>query len=230
MHYMALLFADAYAETGPMSDRYRKFQQWAGDAVVWGAALHSPKEAVTVRYEGGEPLVTDGPFTEANEITNGVYVFTADDLDGALEIARRIPAAEDCAVEVWPMVQWFAVLEDTQAERWVALLRNPGGGIPSGTPEWDAGTALHQKFADAAGEAIRAGGALHPANAATTVRSRDGEMLLSDGPFAETNEIAIGLYLLAASGSQEASELAVQIPVGDDGVVELRRVVDFSVA
>jgi hypothetical protein len=232
MHYLALLFADTDASAnvggGAMNDRYRTFQEFAGDAIAWGAALHSPKEAVTVRHPGGEPLITDGPFTEANEVVNGAYVLTADDLDSALEIARRIPAAEDCAVELWPTVMWYAKPDDTTANHWVALLRNPGGGVPQGTPEWDAGAAEHGKFGEAAGEAIRGGAALHPASAATTVRSRDGELLLSDGPYAETNEIVNGLYLLAASSPAEAGELAAQIPVGDDGVVELRRVVVFE--
>lgn len=233
MHYLALLFADTDAAAnpgggGPMNDRYRNFQAFAGDAIAWGAALHSPKEAVTVRHAGGEPLITDGPFTEANEVVNGAYVFTADDLDTALELARRIPAAEDCAVELWPMVGWYTKPGGSTADRWVALMRNPGGGVAEGTPEWDAGAAEHQRFGQAAGSAICGGGALHPASAATTVRSRDGEMLLSDGPYAETNEIVNGLYLLAADGPAEAGELAAQIPVGDDGLVELRRVVVFE--
>lgn len=232
MHYLALLFADTDASAnpgggGPMNDRYRKFQAFAGAAIAWGAALHSPKEAVTVRHTGGEPLITDGPFTEANEVVNGAYVISADDLDSALEVARRIPAAEDCAVELWPMVGWYAK-DSTTANRWVALMRNPGGGVAEGTPEWDAGAAEHGKFGQAVGEAIRGGGALHPASAATTVRSRGGELLLSDGPYAETNEIVNGLYLLAASSQAEAGDLAAQIPVGDDGVVELRRVVVFE--
>lgn len=227
MHYLALLFQDKDAVVGPQIERYRAFQAWAGDAITWGAALHPHTEAVTVRHTGGEPILTDGPFTEATEVVGGLYVLEAENLDSALEVARRIPAAEQVAVELWPMVEWRHAGGESDANHWIALLRNPGGGVPFGSPEWDAGAAEHEKFGATVGEAIRGGGALHPVSTATTVRSREGELLLSDGPYAETHEIVNGLYLLAAGDRDEAAKIAAQIPVGD-GSVELRKVVDFG--
>ena len=72
--------------------------------VVGGARLKPVETATTVRVPDGEPLVTDGPFADTKEVFGGFYVLEADDLDGALEIAARIPAARlGGSVEVRPM-------------------------------------------------------------------------------------------------------------------------------
>ena len=73
--------------------------------VVGGARLKPVETATTVRVTDGEPLITDGPFADTKEVFGGFYVLEADDLDGALEIAARIPAARlGGSVEVRPMV------------------------------------------------------------------------------------------------------------------------------
>ena len=60
----------------------------------------------TVRVQDGEALTTDGPFAETKEVMAGYYMFEADDLDRALELAARIPAARmGGAVEVRPLVE-----------------------------------------------------------------------------------------------------------------------------
>ena len=57
------------------------------------------------RVADGEPLITDGPFADTKEVFGGFYLLEADDLDAALEIAARIPAARlGGSVEVRPMV------------------------------------------------------------------------------------------------------------------------------
>lgn len=69
-----------------------------------------------------------------------------------------------------------------------------------------------------------AGQALHPIETATTVRVRDGEVLLSDGPFAETKEQLAGFYLLDAVDLNEALQLASRIPPAKLGSIEIRPV------
>jgi hypothetical protein len=55
----------------------------------------------------GETLVTDGPFVEMKEAVNGYLIFEADNLDAAIELASKIPAARmGGAVEVRPIVEW----------------------------------------------------------------------------------------------------------------------------
>ena len=75
-------------------------------AVIGGEQLQPFETATTVRVENGQALLTDGPFIEAKEHLGGYYVVDADDLDVALEIAARIPAARmGGAVEVRPLVE-----------------------------------------------------------------------------------------------------------------------------
>jgi hypothetical protein len=74
---------------------------------VLGAEQLQPAEsATTVRVENGKTLTTDGPFADTKEVLGGLYLLEADDLDRALELAGRIPAARlGGAVEVRPLVE-----------------------------------------------------------------------------------------------------------------------------
>ncbi|MDP4537781.1 YciI family protein [Alkalimonas collagenimarina] len=67
-----------------------------------------------------------------------------------------------------------------------------------------------------------AGQALQPTRQATTIRVRDGETLVTDGPFAETKEQLAGFYLLEARDLNEAIQLASKIPPAQLGSVEIR--------
>ena len=72
-----------------------------------GLQLDSPETATTVRVQDGKTLTTDGPFVEIKEAIGGYLHFEADDLDAAIEVASRIPAARmGGAVEVRPIVEW----------------------------------------------------------------------------------------------------------------------------
>jgi hypothetical protein len=75
-------------------------------AVIGGERLQPVETATTVRVQNGQMLLTDGPFVDAKEHLGGYYVVDADDLDAALEIAARIPAARmGGAVEVRPLLE-----------------------------------------------------------------------------------------------------------------------------
>ena len=74
--------------------------------VIGGDQLQPVETATTVRVENGEALLTDGPFVDAKEHLGGYCLVEADDLDVALEIAARVPAARmGGAVEVRPLVE-----------------------------------------------------------------------------------------------------------------------------
>ncbi|HMJ95874.1 MAG TPA: YciI family protein [Thermoleophilaceae bacterium] len=76
------------------------------DGVSPGVQLDEPETATTVRVEDGKTLTTDGPFAELKEAIGGFLFFEADDLDAAIEMAARIPAARlGGAVEVRPVVE-----------------------------------------------------------------------------------------------------------------------------
>ena len=75
--------------------------------VTPGFGLQAPETATTVRVQDGTTLVTDGPFVEIKESVGGYLIFEADDLDAAIELAARIPAARlGGAVEVRPIEEW----------------------------------------------------------------------------------------------------------------------------
>ena len=72
-----------------------------------GLQLDSPETATTVRVADGQTLTTDGPFVELKEAIGGYLFFEADDLDAAIEVASRIPAASmGGAIEVRPLAEW----------------------------------------------------------------------------------------------------------------------------
>jgi len=90
--------------------------------------------------------------------------------------------------------------------------------------------AAHGAFGEAAGKAgVYLGGeGLQPTTAATTVRVRDGERLLTDGPYAETKEQIGGYYLLECKDLDEALTWAAQIPEAQFGAVEVRPVMNYE--
>jgi hypothetical protein len=73
-----------------------------------------------------------------------------------------------------------------------------------------------------------AGDALQPTSTATTVRVRNGETLLTDGPFAETKEQLGGYYLIEAKDADEALKIAERIPSARYGSIEVRPVLVFD--
>ena len=88
-----------------------------------GVQMQSPETATTVRVEDGKTLTTDGPFVAVKEALGGYLLFEADDLDAAIELAARIPAASmGGAVEVRPLVGLVATVEHVFREEWGRVL------------------------------------------------------------------------------------------------------------
>jgi hypothetical protein len=84
---------------------YRAINETHG--VTPGVQMEAPEMATTVRVKDGKTLTTDGPFVEMKEALGGYLLFEADDLDAAIELASRIPAARmGGAIEVRPIVEW----------------------------------------------------------------------------------------------------------------------------
>jgi hypothetical protein len=84
---------------------YQAVNQTPG--VTSGLQLAEPDTATTVRVDNGQTLTTDGPFVAVKEALGGYLIYEADDLDAAIELASRIPAARfGGAIEVRPIVEW----------------------------------------------------------------------------------------------------------------------------
>jgi hypothetical protein len=113
MQYMALIYSgDAIEAFDRLSEDEQKsvlgeyFAISEAPGVTGANQLQPPTTATTVRVEDGNVLTTDGPFAETKEALGGYYLFEADDLDAALELAARIPAARmGGAIEVRPVVE-----------------------------------------------------------------------------------------------------------------------------
>ena len=232
MQYLALLFTaesnlapDPETLTAEMN-AYQAFHAKAGSAIRAGDAL--APTATGVRITGGPdaPTITDGPFAESAEVACGYYVFEAENLDDALALARDVPAAQHGAVEVRPTYHGYDPDWSNAGAQWLALLLEPPASAHTpGTPEWEAEAARHGEFATAAGDHIVNGAALHEPASATTVRVRDGQVVLTDGPFPESAEVATGFYLLSAADRDEAVKLASMIP---GTTIELRQLMGVS--
>ncbi|MCU1457883.1 MAG: hypothetical protein JWL73_1975 [Actinomycetia bacterium] len=84
---------------------YQKLNETPG--VTPGLGLQLPETATTVRVKDGKTLTTDGPFVETKEALGGYFIFEADDLDSAIEVAAEVPAAWlGGAIEVRPIMEW----------------------------------------------------------------------------------------------------------------------------
>lgn len=94
--------------------------------------------------------------------------------------------------------------------------------------EMAASMAAHNAFSEANANALVGGEALEPTAAATTVRVRDGERMLTDGPFVETKEQLGGYYVIEAPDLDAALNVAAQIPEAQFGGVEVRPIIDFE--
>lgn len=98
-------------------------------------------------------------------------------------------------------------------------------------PEQAAEMAEYGAFGAAAAAVMRGGAALYPTSTATTVRVRGGkggDVLATDGPYAESKEVLAGFFLLECADLDEAVALAAQIPAAWNGAVEVRPVIPMG--
>jgi hypothetical protein len=92
-------------EQTTVAQAWQEFNKTPG--VTPGNQLQPPETATTVRVQDGRTLTTDGPFVETKEALDGYFILEADDLDAAIEVAARVPAASmGGAIEVRPIVEW----------------------------------------------------------------------------------------------------------------------------
>ena len=99
-------------ESMPAEEQQRVYADYGAlnktPGVTSGLPLGSPEDATTVRVSDGRPLVTDGPFASTKEAIGGWFVVEADDLDAAIAVASRVPAARlGGAVEIRPVQTYW---------------------------------------------------------------------------------------------------------------------------
>jgi hypothetical protein len=111
MKYMLLLYLDehslseseretCYAESAFFANQIKETGHYLA-----AAPLHPTSTATSVRVRDGKGLVTDGPFAETHEQLGGYFLIEASDLDEAIGVAEKIPAAKFGTVEVRPVLE-----------------------------------------------------------------------------------------------------------------------------
>ena len=109
--------------------------------------------------------------------------------------------------------------------RYILLICEDETAAQAASPaEGEAMMAGYMKFGEEMGQrgVLQTGERLRPTTDATTVQVRNGEVLTSDGPFAETKEQIGGFYIVDCKDVDEAIEVAAKIPGAQTGTIEVR--------
>jgi hypothetical protein len=236
MKYLGFVAGDHLPWPEELAVMQREIPGWTEEmegrgVYLLGRPLDIPETGATVRVRDGETLVTDGPFVEAKEFIAGFNVLDCADLDEVIEVAASGPVARFMTIEIRPFASEpqlgekalaFGHFEDGAASPYALAMYT--GGTPATPP---AGQPLMQEVA-AWRQALVArglhvlGGTLEGADAATTLRVRDGKTLLADGPFFRTGEIIAAIDVISCADRQQAIELAATHPAAREYAIEVR--------
>ena len=214
-----------------------------GHLIGDGVALQASRTAKTLRWQNGAVVVTDGPFAETKELLGGVGVLEARDMPHAIELMSEHPGLRYGATfEIRPVDEESlqrqanylaarrgpAPAAGPQAVNFASLgYINPNGWGSISADERDA--LLRQCIAyDEAriqNGQWQSGMALQGAQTAKTLRAKAGQVLVTDGPFAETKEYLGGIVVLAFNDWGDAVAVLSKHPALAFGVaMELRPV------
>jgi hypothetical protein len=119
MRYLLLIYVTEATERPPAEVMEAEMQAYgaftedirARGLMQAGEALEPTTTATTVRVRDGRTVTTDGPYAETKEALGGFYLVDARDLDEAIELAARIPAAKHGSIEVRPIWEQRAEME-----------------------------------------------------------------------------------------------------------------------
>ncbi len=108
MRFMLLIYGDEtqWDYSPKAMAPWAKFNEEVAERNQFSAALQETAKAATVRIREGKVVATDGPFAETKEQLGGFYLVECDNIDEAMEIAAKIPAAPYGSVEVRPVMEF----------------------------------------------------------------------------------------------------------------------------
>jgi hypothetical protein len=125
MRFMMLMIPKGYEQAAPgtMPDakavsammKYNESLQKAGVLLALDG-LHPPSMGARVRFSGGKPKVTDGPFAEAKEVLGGYWMIQVKSKEEAVEWASRCPASDNEVIEVRQVQEFADFPPDVQEE------------------------------------------------------------------------------------------------------------------
>ena len=191
---------------------------------IEGQPLGLDADATTVRVRDGQLVVTDGPYAETKEQVAGFDVIECASLEEAVRWAGRHPHSWMGATEVRALAGGAPAVH----------LPEPGAGKtrymmlvctdPAVDPlEFDRTEPVGPWVAEMDGRGVRLfGSELEPPSAARTVRVREKQAIVTDGPFAETKEQVAGFDVLECADLDEAIEAAARHPMARAGILEVR--------
>ena len=236
MKYLHFIWADGRPAPEDLAVMQRELPGWdeemtARGVRLLGRELDLPETAATVRVRDGETLVTDGPFAETKEFIAGFDLVECADFDEAIEVAAKCPISRFQTIEVRPFTAGPRLGEQASAFG----RGEDGTGTPymlimwmDGTPAapFDDREVMEEYNAwrqDAVARGLHIlGGALGGKQTATTVRVRDGETLLSGGPFTTTRGFIAGIDVVSCADRQQAIQLAAAHPIAGYHALEVR--------
>jgi len=142
MRFMMLVIPKVYEKAGadfvPPVDLVAKMTKYNESLTKAGVllgfdGLQPPAKAARVRFAGGKPTVTDGPFAEAKELVGGYWMIQVKSKEEAVEWAKRAPMLEGDVIEVRQVQELSDFPPDVQE---AARMKGGGGGKPGNSPGW----------------------------------------------------------------------------------------------
>jgi len=257
MQFMILRKADAGTEAGEMPSpallaamgAYNQELAKAG-MLLAGEGLQPSSKGARIRFSGGKPTVTDGPFTEAKELIAGFTMVEAASREEVIEWLKRWPLEDGggntsleireggCPGGLRGVSGEGAPPLPEGMRRYMVLLkandRAETGAVPD-TP-WLGRMARHNDEAVKAGVLLMGEG-LKPSASASRMKFSRGKPSVVDGPFAEAKELLAGFWIIQARSLQAAVDWALGYPFPfrdtEDVEVEIRllyEAADFGLA
>jgi hypothetical protein len=208
-----------------------------GGLINVSVGLGRERETVTVKNRRGKHLRIDGPFPETKELVGGFDIIDFDSYQEAIEYANMEGAHESFVNEVRPIREfWWISQTSGQAASKIFMLTSVGDENEFlKLPESEQKQIVRQhQGVGAEYVASRAmldqepglwvGARLQVPEQAKTIRRKNGGRLVTDGPFAETKEVAGGFNLVACASIDEACTWANKIAARDGNTIEVRPV------
>jgi hypothetical protein len=191
------------------------------------ARLGPPQSSRILRTTSGKAIVTAGPFAESREQLGGFYLVDAKDLDQAIADASECPALNTVAtgIEIRPIARGEdrSLAAPSSAPLFLLGIYETRAQAED-DPARDAVAGPWESYLDRLRREghLSSAALLAPAGSATSIRLRDGKVVLADGPFAESREWLRGYCVLQAPGIDHAVELASQCPAALEHAIEVR--------
>jgi hypothetical protein len=223
-----LLIVDAKdetrGETVPMAEMVKFSNELAGAGKLRsGSPLQPEAQATRVTRRSGRVAAIDGPFAESKEVIAGYMWIDAADRAEALAIAKRCPATRMGCVELQQAATDRAAVPPSGGTRFMLIFIEPPDfdGDPDQAKynemmNWIGELQAAHKYVECA--------ALPKSEPGARVKSRRGELEVTDGPFAEAKEIVGGFAILDVENRSDALAWTQRCPHAKWGIVELREV------